>query len=151
MTIPPDLQGALRADFHPFQGVLTDLVGILRGKCKGLRAVYLYGSFGTKWERSDSDVDLAILLMRPLSVQQLWDLSSGLASRLGRDVDLIDLLSASVVMRFEAVEKGRCLYSDGSYEVREFESRVFSDYVRWNERRAPLIEAIRKRGHVYAR
>jgi predicted nucleotidyltransferase len=67
-------------------GVYTDII-----------AIYFFGSFGTKYERNDSDVDISILSKIPIDSVKLWYFAQEIAAEIKRDVDLIDLGEASTV------------------------------------------------------
>ncbi len=114
------------------------------------KAIYLFGSWGSPAQREDSDIDLAILPAAPLDNVACWNLTQELAGSLKRDVDLIDLLSASTVMRSQVIENGERIYCGDRPGAEAFESLVFSDYVRLNEERADILRAVRERGSVHA-
>jgi predicted nucleotidyltransferase len=115
------------------------------------RAVYLFGSFGTEYERPDSDIDLAILL--PPSTGNRSNLEACRAAVeeiTGRDVDLIDLGHADAVFRFEIVLTGRLLTPVTS-DVRSFEMLTMSLYQKLNEERADILSDIVEKGVVLSR
>jgi len=53
-------------------------------------AIYRFGSAGTPFERTDSDIDLAILSPKPMAGVARWELAQDLAWQLKRDVDVVD-------------------------------------------------------------
>lgn len=112
-------------------------------------AVYRFGSWGTDAQRPDSDIDLAILATAPLDPVELWELAQKLAVPAGRDVDLVDLLQAGTVMRMQVISGGTRLFQSDFRAVEEFEDRVFSAYVRFNEERKDILNQVRERGAVY--
>jgi predicted nucleotidyltransferase len=114
-----------------------------------VQAVYLFGSTVTEQLHSNSDIDLAIKSEKPISVAKLWRLSNELAEITLCDVDLIDLSTASAVMRIQIIAKGRRIYCDDKVACGLFEDFVFSDYARLNEERDGILEDIRQRGTVY--
>lgn len=116
-----------------------------------LIALYAFGSQVTGDVRPDSDVDLAILAPLALSPLALLALRENLAERLHRDVDLVDLRSASTVLRMQVISTGRCLFSGDDLTRETFEMVVYSSYARLNEERRGILEDIRARGSVYAR
>ena len=130
-------------DFEP----LTDL---LRSRIPGLAAVYVFGSAETGAVHAASDLDLAVLAPTKLDPVSRWELQGDLAGLAGRDVDLVDLRSASTVMRMQVVSTGRLLLSLDRNEIDRFEMYVFSDYCRLNEERRAILDDIRQRGRVYA-
>jgi len=106
-------------------------------------AIYLFGSFGTEQQRADSDLDLAVLLTQPVEPLTLFELSQSLANALCREVDLVDLNSASTVMAKEVIRTGTLLASASPALLQEFEMRTLSDYARLNEERQPVLANLR--------
>ncbi|MBK6846165.1 MAG: nucleotidyltransferase domain-containing protein [Proteobacteria bacterium] len=114
-----------------------------------LQALYLFGSTAAGHDQRDSDLDLAVLLPRPLTALARWELEQGLAHALGRDVDLVDLRGASTVMRVQVVAYGRLLI-DRDPPIRAlFEALALSDYARLNEERRAILRDVQLRGSVY--
>ncbi len=130
---------------------MTDasLIAYIRKAVPHLAALYRFGSAERGTARSDSDIDLAILLHKPLSELRRFELAQELAIQLHRDVDLVDLRSASTVMRMQVLSTGTCLASEDDAARREFEMYVYSDYARLNEERRDILDSIKKRGQVY--
>jgi predicted nucleotidyltransferase len=130
------------------QQQLTDT---LREAIPDCQAIYRFGSWGSDAERSDSDIDLAILPVTPLDPVQRWDLAQKLASLARRDVDLVDLLRASTVLRMQVVANGQRLYTADFNVVEQFEDTVFSSYVRLNEERRGILDDVRQRGNIHGK
>lgn len=65
------------------------------------------------------------------------------------DVDLVDLRSASTVMRMQVLSTGTCLTTEDDRARREFEMYAYSDYARLNEERREILNGIAKRGLIY--
>ena len=123
-----------------------------RGSGKSFRSCspfYRFGSYGTKYERPDSDLDLAVYAGTPLSAPVLWRMAQELAASIGRDVDLVDLASASTVMRAQVVHNGVRIYCADMLVCETFEDYVYSSYARLNEERRGILEDIQRRGNVY--
>jgi len=127
------------------------LVEAIRARVDGCLAVYRFGSWGTLDQRSDSDIDLAVLAPAPLDPVARWDLAQQLASLAGRDVDLVDLHKASTVLRYQVIAYGERLFSADAATVERFEDQVFSRYVRFNEARSAILEDVKKRGSIYGK
>ena len=115
----------------------------------GLAAVYLFGSHGSAEARPGSDVDLAVLADRPLGPVERFDVQERLAACLGRDVDLVDLRSASTVMQARIVSTGRVVLDADPGERARFETVAYSAYALLNEERAGILADIAARGTVY--
>lgn len=73
----------------------------------------LFGSYATALERTDSDLDIAVLgrgpLRAPLSVERCMSLIAELGALTGRAVDLIDLADAGIPILGSVVTTGRTL------------------------------------------
>lgn len=116
---------------------------------EGLLAVYLFGSFANASARAGSDVDLGVLATNPVPTLKRLEIAEGLSSALGRDVDLVDLRSASAVLRSQVVARGHPILRRGERSVTAFEDFVFADYARLNEERAGILADIQARGSVH--
>ena len=127
----------LRQGYHP-GGAIPNLV-----------ALYRFGSQAKGETRPESDVDLAVLTRSPIPNLRRFELAQDLAVLVHRDVDLVDLRTASTVMRMQVLSTGTCLMSFDEAARREFEMYAYSDYARLNEERGEILKDIAKRGFVY--
>jgi predicted nucleotidyltransferase len=125
------------------------LTAYIKKSVPSLIALYRFGSAERGAVRPDSDIDLAILSQEALPELRRFELAQDLAIQLHRDVDLVDLRSASTVMRMQILSTSTCLASQDERGRREFEMYVYSDYARLNEERREIIKGITKRGLVY--
>ena len=114
-----------------------------------LVAVYQFGSQARGTARPTSDIDLAVLTSHPIPGEQIFHLAQELAICLHRDVDLVDLRSASTVMRMQVLTTGQCLDTKNLQAKAEFEMYAYADYARLNEERRDLVKGIKARGFVY--
>lgn len=137
---PPDPSLATRLDA---------LLPELARRLPGLELVYLFGSHAGGQVHAGSDVDLAVLALTPITPLARYDLAQDLAHALGRDVDLVDLASASTVMKKEVVANGRLLFSRAPSSRAAFEGRVLSEYARLNEERRPVLERIAREHRIH--
>jgi predicted nucleotidyltransferase len=126
------------------------ILDLLRARVPGLAAVYLFGSSETGDTHAASDLDLAVLSSSRLEPMVRWELQGDLAARAGRSVDLVDLRSASAVMRMQVVSTGRLLLSIDPAEVDRFEMFVYADYCRLNEERRAILDDVKRRGRIHA-
>lgn len=117
----------------------------------GVVAIYLFGSSAQGTAHRSSDIDIAVLGSRPLIPASRFDLQERLASRLGRDVDLVDLATATPVMAIQVVTGGHLLYDGDSAARGRFEDRTFGAYARLNEERRGILERIAEEGTVHGR
>lgn len=127
------------------------MVGAVLKSLPDCQAIYRFGSWGTSEQRPDSDIDLAILPASPLDPVRRWQLAQSLASLAGRDVDLVDLLCASTVMRMQVLATGDRLFCADDYAVEMFEDVTFSSYARLNEECGEILSEIRARGSVHGK
>lgn len=127
------------------------LVSALLKAVPRCQAIYRFGSWGTAAQRPESDIDLAILPPHPIDPVLRWELAQRLASIAGRDVDLVDLLCASTVLRMQVVAYGERLYCADELQVEPFENTVFSSYARLNEERRGILADVRQRGSIYGK
>lgn len=127
----------------------TLLIEYVRKSVPDLIALYRFGSQAKGEARPDSDIDLAVLARDPIPSLRRFELAQELAIRLHRDVDLVDLRTASTVMRMQVLSTGTCLDAPDEPARREFEMYAYSDYARLNEERKGILDDIRARGSVY--
>lgn len=123
----------------------------LRSAIPTVIAVYAFGTTGTQYERVASDIDLAFLSSSDQDAVHVWDTAQLIASRLGRDVDLVDLRKASTVMAANIIASGTQLLCTDAPRCDAFEAHALSDYARLNLERAGILQDIRARGHIHAR
>jgi predicted nucleotidyltransferase len=71
--------------------------------------LWLFGSHARGQARADSDIDLAVLTKGPVDPVRLFDLGLELGVLAQRDVDLIDLRQAPLVLRKEVLTTGHLL------------------------------------------
>lgn len=125
------------------------LIEYLRKSVPELIALYRFGSETKGTVRSDSDVDLAVLTRNPIPAMRRFELAQELAIQLHRDVDLVDLRSASTVIRMQVLSTGTCLNAPDEQARREFEMYAYSDYARLNEERRDILKRIAGSRVVY--
>ena len=128
---------------------MTDrALALLRPALPGLQAVYVFGSRADGTATAESDLDLAVLAPRPLDPVARWRLQEDVAAALGRDVDLVDLRSATTVMQAQVLG-GRVAWEGDRAARQSFEVVVCSAYASLNEERAGILDDVRQRGRVY--
>ncbi|MGQ0554344.1 MAG: type VII toxin-antitoxin system MntA family adenylyltransferase antitoxin [Nitrospiraceae bacterium] len=126
------------------------LIEFIRKAIPDLIALYRFGSQANGTVRPDSDVDIAALARHPIPALRRFELAQKLAAQLHRDVDLVDLRTASTVMRMQVISTGACLFTASDRLQGEFEDLVYSDYARLNEERREILNDVRTRGSIYA-
>lgn len=115
-------------------------VDILCRSVPNVIAIVLFGSYGNVYETEQSDLDLAILSQSKLDVVALWDLSQNIATELNKDVDLIDLRSASTVFRFQVLSTGKLIYCSNQREFAFFENTAYAMYLNFQETRKDILQ-----------
>lgn len=80
-----------------------------------------------------------------------WDVAQRLATALRRDVDLVDLRTASAVLRAQVLRDGELLIDLAPSARAEFEMLVLADYARLNEERREILLDVKARGSVHGR
>jgi len=96
-------------------------------KDESLRLVLLFGSALTRNIHKESDIDLAFLYDKPVDVV---DLTNRVIRLLHCDtLDVIDLRSASPLLRLSVAQKGNPLYEKSPGVFNEFYSLAFRMYV----------------------
>lgn len=133
---------------HDARPLLPQLVGQLRQQIPNLIAVYGFGSFGTAAQRPDSDIDLGLQADAPLNAVRLFDLAGQLATMAHRDVDLVDLLTCSTVMRAQVIATGRLLYCSDQGRCDAFAASAYSRYAHLNEARRGILQDRMRAGGI---
>ncbi|MBC7792662.1 MAG: nucleotidyltransferase domain-containing protein [Clostridia bacterium] len=117
-----------------------------------LVAGYLFGSAARDELRQGSDFDVAILTAgTALTPVGRWELEEQLAAKINRDVDLVDMRSASTVMQMQIISRGNVILDPAPSARHAYEGRVYADYSRLNEERKHILDNIRDRGTVHGR
>ena len=125
---------------------ITDL---LVEACPDAIAIYLFGSEARGDQTMESDIDIALLAPRPLDPVARFNLQERVARLLHRDVDLVDLRSASTVMRVTVLADARVVFEGDRYQRELFEATALSMYARLHEERKAILEQVAKDGRVY--
>lgn len=93
-----------------------------------VEAAYLFGSAAEGRAGVESDLDLALVVSRPLGTSRL-DILTALAAEGLDNVDLVSLDTEDVVLRFEAVRLNRLVYAREGFDRGAFYSRVIREYL----------------------
>jgi predicted nucleotidyltransferase len=128
---------------------LEQIGDLVREHVPGTLAAYVFGSFARGDARPESDVDLAVLPRAPLEALERWHAQERIAAALGTDVDLVDLLRASTVLRVQVLREGRLLFDTAPGTRALFEATALGAYARLQDERRGILEDIEKRGRVH--
>ena len=126
------------------------IVNSIKNTIPELQALYLFGSQNDGTATSKSDVDVAYLSKGTLSSLERWDLSQKLASLLSLDVDLVELSTTNTIFRYQILSTAERIYGEG-YEVESFETLAYSFYLRFQEERKPIVDAIMENKSVFGK
>lgn len=124
------------------------IIDSIKDSIPELQALYLFGSQKDGTATSKSDVDVAYLSKGTFSYLERWDISQKLASLLSLDVDLVELSSTNTIFRYQILSTAERIYGEG-YEVENFETLAYSFYLRFQEERKPIVDAIMKNKSVF--
>ena len=120
---------------------LAFIIKTLKKALPNLQALYLFGSFNDGSAHAKSDVDIAFLSPDIFDKKALWDIQNHLASLLNRDIDLIDLKETNTIFRYQILSTASRLFGEG-YQVESFETLAYSFYLRFQEERKPIVDAL---------
>ena len=113
----------------------------LKKEIPKLQALYIFGSYADGSATKISDIDIAYLTPEVLTAVEKWNLSQKLANLLSRDVDLVALNETNTIFRYQIISTSERIYGSG-YEVESFETLAYSFYLRFQEERKPIVDAI---------
>ena len=127
---------------------LIRLFNLLERNVDDVLAIYAFGSRVQNQDNAQSDLDLAVLLPKPIPPLTIWEIANSLSGMVNCPVDLIDLRSASTVMPYQIVSTGIRLW-EKKQEGQLFEVFVCNDKLDLDARRKDLLNDIQQSGRVY--
>jgi predicted nucleotidyltransferase len=101
------------------------------GKRPEVVALYLFGSFDTPFEKTDSDIDIAVLLAKENLTEteilktEFYNASPSFSRR---SVDIVILNSAPTYLKHQIVKSGRILLDKHPTSRKEFTAAVVQEY-----------------------
>ena len=111
--------------------------------------VYLFGSAYQGNFTPKSDIDLAFSSPKKIEDVDLFFLKQDLASQLNREIDLINLKTASTVLQVQIIGTGTPLFYKDVTQVDLFQIRVLKEYALLNHERKPILDRIKKEKKIY--
>ena len=117
------------------------IIQLLQDRISPLKAVYLFGSYADDSATHKSDIDLAYLTDSIITPIQNWEITNTLSNALKINVDLVDLVQTDTIFRYQIISTGKRLCGSG-YEIESFETLAYSFYLRFQEERKPILDAI---------
>jgi len=111
---------------------IEDKIEALKGyffKQENILAVWIVGSYGTEFQREDSDVDFAILYDKDIKFFDEMTIAGHISEILKfDDVDVINLKNAPLTLQFRAIKDGRSLYESDYIKVSDYIEMVLKRY-----------------------
>jgi len=125
------------------------IIKTINAELPDVQAIYRYGSAGSKYERPDSDIDIAILGSRIVPFQEMTKLAAVLMDATERDIDINDLKKLPDTQRVQIVLQGERIFCKDQVVAETYDSHTLSDYVRLNEERRYILKDIQQREQIY--
>jgi predicted nucleotidyltransferase len=111
--------------------------------------IILFGSAAKGSLTPDSDIDIGFLSDKNIEPYELFMIAQGLAGKLGKDVDLINLETASTVFKTQVIAKGKVILDNDSNRRRIFQMNSFKEYATLNEQRQCILDKLGQRGSIF--
>ena len=110
----------------------------------GILAIYLFGSREEGTAMDSSDIDVGIVLKKPMMPEDTRSLYHRIYSELSKifqtsftkELDLVFLQKASLPLQYNAIINGRVLYEDDPVERADYEEAVAIQYMDFK----PILE-----------
>lgn len=118
----------------------------------GIEVAYLFGSVAKGKARSKSDVDVAVLFYADLPREERLNrqlaLAEKLSSYLGREVDVVDLAAAPLILQHQVLKYGKCVFERDPQTRVAFEVSSRRDYFDmkpvWDRHTAGMLKSMEK-------
>lgn len=111
--------------------------------------IYLFGSAAKGHTHAESDIDIAYLSEQKFNAYEIFMVAQGLADKLRKEVDLVDLDQSSTVFQTQVIGTGKVIYCSNQEKRRIFEMVALKKYTRLNEERKVILDKIRESGSIY--
>ncbi|MGR3176752.1 MAG: type VII toxin-antitoxin system MntA family adenylyltransferase antitoxin [Candidatus Anammoxibacter sp.] len=111
-----------------------------------VNAVYLHGSYAKGKLHPNSDIDMAVLLMKGFSnlkTEDILNMTSQLELIFNRKVDLGVLSSNNLIYTKEVIEHGISIFCRNRFEKELFEATMLSMYLNLQIERKEILNAYR--------
>ena len=114
-------------------------------------AIYLFGSAAHDALRVDSDVDIAFLSTRSVDIMDCFESAQDLYEFFKREVDLVNLASASTVFSMQVIAHGKLVFCNDDTHRMQFEMIAYKSYAMLNEERMEILNLVNERGSIGVR
>lgn len=118
---------------HVLTTTLPPLLQRIRETLPEIQGIWLFGSFARGQATAASDIDLAVLGPRPFDAVAVFDLGLTLGVLARRDVDLVDLRRAPVVLQKEILTGGALVADDCPAACEQFTADALALYVAFRD------------------
>lgn len=90
---------------------------------------WIIGSYGTEYQREDSDIDFAILYDKDINDLEEMKFACDLTELLKvENIDTINLKKAPITLQFKTIKEGRTLYESNYIKVCDYIEYVINNY-----------------------
>lgn len=110
-----------------------------------VKIALVYGSFASGKFSAQSDLDLGIAAHTPLDMEDMVKVQTKLSLCTGREVDLIDLNTATGTVLKEALTTGHVLFDQDPVLFARILSRMVTEEADFGRLRNQLLEARRRK------
>jgi len=92
-------------------------------------AVWLIGSYGTEYQREESDIDFSILFNKDVTIIKEMKISCNISDIIGyENVDTVDLKKAPITLQFKTIKEGKSLYEADFIKTSDYIEYVINRY-----------------------
>ncbi|OQY08602.1 MAG: hypothetical protein B6I28_04660 [Fusobacteriia bacterium 4572_132] len=110
--------------------------------------IYIFGSALNDRFNFDSDIDIAFLAHKTILSKKLMELKFELIKEMEREIDLIDLKDASLILTSEVIFKGKLIFKKDEKVKNEFEYRKIALYGQLLDDIKIVKDKIKERGYI---
>lgn len=122
----------MKIDFEKLENIFSNQIKV--------KAAYLFGSYARGEQKTDSDIDIGILLDENFDRIIKLDLLTSLTENGFDDVDLVILNNASILLKYEIVKNNNLIYSRSDFDTSSYFSKIIRLYLDFK----PYLEVQRK-------
>ncbi|HBY21621.1 MAG: nucleotidyltransferase [Clostridiales bacterium GWE2_32_10] len=98
-------------------------------KKSNIIAVWIVGSYGTEYQREDSDVDFAIIFDGDVDLMDELRIGTEITDIIkNENVDIINLKESSLSLQYNAVSDGTTLYERDFIQVSDYIENIYRLY-----------------------
>lgn len=91
--------------------------------------VWIIGSYGTEYQREDSDIDFAILYDKDINDLEEMKFACDITEIIKiENIDTINLIKAPITLQFKTIKEGRSLYEADYIKICDYIEQVINSY-----------------------